>query len=247
MNEATQLISVLKRQLKLQGRTYKDVAVALQLSEPSVKRLFASKRLTLERLSRLSAFVGFTLAELTQEAQSSAPKVAMLTVEQEAQLVSDSTLLLVAVCALNHWSLADIVTVYQLSEVDCLRYLLQLDRLKIIELLPGNRIRLAVTRDFDWLPDGPIRRYFSEQCQSDFINSSFRDSTEHLSFVHGMLSVSAMSELHQELRRLRKRFSELHQESVALPVGMKFGTGLLLAAREWEPRVFSQMRRELAH
>ncbi len=243
MTEASQLISAIKRQLKVQGRTYKDVASALGLSEPSVKRLFASKRLTLERLAQLSAFLGFTLLELAQEAESTSPQIRMLTVEQEAELVSDTALLLVAVCALNHWSMAEILEVYALSETTCLKYLLQLDRLRLIALLPGNRIRLAVARDFDWHPDGPIRRYFREQCQGDFLNSPFQGATESMAFVNGMLSGPALLELQRELARLRRKFSELHEESVKLPLNQRFGTGLLLAIRGWAPTAWNRLRR----
>jgi hypothetical protein len=119
--------------------------------------------------------------------------------------------------------------VYALSETTCLKYLLQLDRLRLIALLPGNRIRLAVARDFDWHPDGPIRRYFREQCQGDFLNSPFQGATESMAFVNGMLSGPALLELQRELARLRRKFSELHEESVKLPlnpnseVGAKMG------------------------
>src|SRR5262249_26298627 len=73
MNEVEQLIATIKRQLKAQGLTYRDVAQALALSEASVKRLFASERLNLDRLAQIAALLGFTLAELTQEAAAALP------------------------------------------------------------------------------------------------------------------------------------------------------------------------------
>lgn len=66
---------------------------------------------------------------------------------QEKELVSDEKLLLVAVC-LNQWEIADIVRAYRLSEAECIQCLVKLDRLRLITLLPGNRIRLNVARDF---------------------------------------------------------------------------------------------------
>ena len=47
-----------------------------------------------------------------------------------------------------------------------------LDRLKFIELLPGNRIRLLVSRAFAWIPDGPIQRLFKSQLSQDFLKSN---------------------------------------------------------------------------
>lgn len=243
MSEISQIVATIKRQLKLQGLTYRDVAAALDLSEPSVKRLFASEQFTLERLVDICSLLGFTLAEIAQEAQDGQRHLRTLSAEQEGELVSDARLLLVAVCALNHWRLIDMVAAYRVSEADCVRYLLRLDRLGLITLLPGNRIRLNVARDFDWLPDGPIRRHFREEGMPEFIAGAFDGSGESLDFAHGMLTESARAKLQDELRQLRARFAQLHEESLAAPLAARRGSGLLLALREWEPAAFAALRR----
>jgi len=243
VTETSQLIATIKRQLKAQGLTYREVAAALHLSEPSIKRLFASKRLTVDRLAQLSHLLGFTLAELAQEVLVAAPRLRTLSADQEARVVSDIKLLLVAVCALNNWSLAEIVSAYRVTEAECIKRLVELDRMGLIKLLPGNRIRLIVERDFDWLPDGPISRFFRNEGQGDFLNSVFAESGETSAFVYGMLTQSALAQLLTELRRLRKRFAELHEEGLSAPLNQKKGTGLLLAMRVWEPRGFTALRR----
>ena len=243
MSEITQLITTLKRELKRQGKTYRDVGAALDLSEPSVKRLFATEQFTLERLVEICGLLGLTLAELAQEAGQGHQRIHTLTASQERELVSDMRLLLVAVCALNHWTMAQMLQAYRLTEAECVQMLLRLDRLELITLLPGNRIRLNVARDFDWLPDGPIRQYFREQGMPEFIDSGFRAQGESLDFVHGMLTESARAKLQGELRQLRARFAQLHEESLAAPLPQRRGTGLLLALREWEPAAFTALRR----
>src|SRR5512145_1718345 len=129
MSEADQLIAALKKQLKSQGMTYRDVARALKLSEPSVKRLFASGRFTVERLVQISNLLGYTLAELSKEAQAGQARLSTLSERQESEVVSDPKLLIVAVCALNHWTLEEIVAAYRVDYAECIKYLLQLDRL----------------------------------------------------------------------------------------------------------------------
>ena len=243
MTQISQIIATIKRQLKLQGLTYRDVAAALDLSEPSVKRLFASEQFTLERIVEICSMLGFTLAEITQEAQNGQRRLRTLSAEQEAELVQDDKLLLVAVYALNHWRLLDMLNVYQLSEAECVQRLLRLNHLQLITLLPANRIRVNVARDFDWLPDGPIRRYFREQGMPDFVAGGFDGNGETLDFVHGMLTDSARAKLQQELRLMRARFAQLHEESLAAPLNQRRGSGLLLAVREWEPSAFAALRR----
>lgn len=243
MSEASQLISTLKKQLKAQGMTYRDVARTLKLSEPSVKRLFASGRFTVDRLVQVSNLLGYTLAELSREALAVQTRLSTLTEKQEREMVSDPKLLLVAVCALNHWTMDEIVGIYHLRAPECIKYLLNLDRLRIIDLLPGNRIRLNVARDFDWRPSGPIRQYFMHRGLNDFLKSGFGGEDEAMTFVHGMFTDGALAQIQNELRKLRQKFAELHEESVSAPLGKRRGLGLLLAMREWEPEDFKKLRR----
>lgn len=243
MTELTQLMETIKRQLKAKGLAYRDVGRALGISEPSVKRLFSTKRLTVERLAQLAGLLEYTLAELLQEAAAAPLQIHTLSKEQEAHLVSEEALLLVAVCALNHWSLSDIVAAYRMTKAECLKHLLVLDRMGMIELLPGDRIRLRVARDFDWLPDGPIYQFFLQQGLGDFIGSKFDHQDETLEFMHGMLTDHALAQLQVELRRLRAKLAALHEESAAAPLAQRRGIGMLLAMREWEPRGFRGLRR----
>ncbi|GMG90205.1 hypothetical protein Cmtc_14250 [Cupriavidus sp. TKC] len=56
-----------------------------------------------------------------EEAAAALPALRRLTREQEAQPVLDRKLLLVAVCALNHWSAEEIITAYQITHAECVK------------------------------------------------------------------------------------------------------------------------------
>jgi len=58
-----------------------------------------------------------------------------------------------------------------------------------------------------------------------------------------MFTDQALAQIQDELRRLRKKFAELHEESLAAPLSKRSGTGLLLAMRAWEPVEFAKLRR----
>jgi transcriptional regulator with XRE-family HTH domain len=243
-SEIVQLVATVKRQLKAQGFTYRDVARSLKVSEASIKRTFANESFTLTRLEQVSRFLGFTLVELLQTAATSVPPLDTLTADQETQLVSDDKLIVVAVCALNHWSLADILSFYDMTKMEAIKRLRTLDRMGLIELLPGDRIRRRAKRDFDWIQDGPIRRYFAEQGLADFIAGHFDPKDESLDFAHGMLTPAAQSELKLELRRLRAKLASLHEQSIPADITEKRGVGVLLALRRWEPIAFVRLRRD---
>ena len=245
MNEISSLIATVKKLLKNRGLTYRDVASALKLSESSIKTIFATKRMTLERLVQISELLDFTLAELIQEATSELKRINTLTADQENLLVSDIKLLLIAVCTLNNWGMSNIVDTYQLTEAECLQRLLILDRLRLIELLPGNRIRLIIARDFDWLVDGPISEFFRTQGQDNFLSGSFLEPDESMTFVHGMFTEVAFTKLKPELQRLRKIFAVLHEESQSAELSKKFSASMLLATRRgWEPAAFNNLRQK---
>ena len=244
MSESSQLITTLKRQLKQQGMTYRDVAQALELSEPSIKRMFASEIFTLDRLVQICNLLGFTLAELSREAESGQRRLSTLSEIQEREIVSDPALLIVAVCALNHWDLDEILNHFVFSKADCIKLLLRLDALRILDLMPGNRIRLNVTRDFHWLTDGPIRKFFNQTGLKDFLDSEFNIENDSFTFVHGMLTEQAMTQAQDELNRLRQRFAELHEASLSAPMSKRYGVGMLMAFRKWEPEVFRKFKRE---
>lgn len=68
MSQTSNLLQVLKKQLRGQGKTYADVAQLLGLSEASVKRLFASQSFSLQRLEQLCDWLQIEFAELMQQA-----------------------------------------------------------------------------------------------------------------------------------------------------------------------------------
>jgi len=243
MSEIAQLVLTIKKRLKIQGVTYRELALELGMSEPSVKRMFATQRFSLDRLVEISSFLGFTLAELAQEAAVTENLLHTLTEAQEAELVSDFKLLLVAICSLNHWTVRDIVAAYRLTEAECIQKLVRLDRLRLLVLLPGNRIRLNVARDFDWRPNGPARRFFREHSLHEFVGADFARDDEMMAFAHAMLTDAALAKVLAEMRKLRQRLAELHEESLASPLAKRRGVGMLLALREWETEAFRELRR----
>ena len=109
MAQTTALVNTLKRTLKAHGKTYADVGRALELSEASVKRLFSHEDFSLERLDRICQLIGIELSELVELMNAEQRQLEQLTVEQEQELVDDKTLLAVAICALNKWTMDEIV------------------------------------------------------------------------------------------------------------------------------------------
>jgi DNA-binding Xre family transcriptional regulator len=243
MSQSSQLIATLKRLLKARNITYAMVGRTLGLSEASVKRQFSQQRFTLETLEAICSMLDIDFAELARDAERGQTRLARLSAAQEAELVASPTLLLLAVCVINHWPFEQIVSTYRLSAAECVQGMLKLDKLGLIQLMPENRVRLKIARDFNWLPDGPIHRFFRSQMQADFLDSPFQQGDELLRFQRGMLSTAAMNRLRVRLERVLQEFADLHEDCVDEPSSERHGVSLLLATRSWEPKAFEALRR----
>lgn len=244
MSQINGLVAELKKLLRSGGWTYARLAQALDMSEANVKRLFASERFTLARLEQVCQLLGLELSDLFQLYGESRVRVTQLTEAQEQQLVADRRLLLVAVCVRNHLSFDDILASYAMAPTECIRHLARLDKLGIIDLLPGNRIKLRIDENFRWIQRGPIETFFTQQVQPDFLRADFTAAGEHRQFIYGLLSEASREVMARKLQVLAQELVALHRQDAPLPLSRKHSTGLLLAMRQLELPAFSALRRE---
>lgn len=247
MNQTAALVDTLKQQLRRHGRTYADVARALELSEASVKRLFAERNFTLERLERICALLEMDLGELVLAMQAQGARLQELSEAQEAEICGDPLLLLVAVCVINGYGFADLVHQYRLSETEAVQQLARLDRLKLIDLLPGNRLRLRIAPNFRWRAGGPIQRFFQEHVAHEFFRSRFDGEDEHLVVLNGLLSRAGNAEWQRRLQRLVQDFNDLCRADANLPMAQRHGTTAVLAVRRWRYGLFERFVRPAGH
>jgi transcriptional regulator with XRE-family HTH domain len=243
MTQTSSLVDALKRALKARGITYAQVARAIAMSEASVKRMFSQESFTLKRFDEICRFGGVDIVDLARAAESKEREISQLTLEQEREIVGNRKLFLAAVCALNQFTFAQILQTYDLTEAELVRLLTRLDRLKVIELAPGNRIRLLVSRTFSWLPDGPIQQFFKTRAQHEFFRSRFDRDGELMLFVNSMLSKSSAAAMIERLKQVANECSRLHEDDVHLPLDKRFGHSLLVAIRPWNIQAFRELER----
>ncbi|MCG8486780.1 MAG: helix-turn-helix transcriptional regulator [Chromatiales bacterium] len=245
MAQTLQLIDTLKRTLKAHGLTYADVAQHLDLSEANVKRLFAKRRFTLERLDQVCQLMELEISDLVQEMneRTGAMAISELSLDQEAEIAGNLELLLVTVCVLNRWTLDEIVARFHISEHRCIQHLAKLDRLRLIELLPKNRVKLLIARNFKWQENGPIQRFFQEKIEAEFFASRFDHVNERLIVMNGMLAESSNQVFQRKMEHLAREFDELNDDDAKLPLDDRDGTTLVIAMRPWSYGLFDDLRK----
>jgi transcriptional regulator with XRE-family HTH domain len=243
MAQATAVIDVLKRELKARGLTYAEVARRIGMSEASVKRMFSERNFTLERLDEICRAAGIEFTELTREFNREEHLLTQLTVRQEAEIVDDPKLFLVAIAVLNLMSFDDMLASYTLTPAELVGLLTKLDRIGVIELLPNNRIKVKVARTFAWIPNGPIQNVF-KQYADDFFASDFSSANETMLLLNARLSQTAQHALLDRLRRVAREFSAQHIEDAGLPLEERPPISLLIACRPWLPRPMQRYARK---
>ncbi len=221
--------------------TYADIARQLEMSEANVKQMFAKNRFSLQRLEQVCQLMQMEMSDLFVLYEASRQRIDHLTEQQEVELVGDEKLLLVAVSVRNHLSFENIVGHYHISETECIRHLAKLDRLKVIDLLPDNRIKLRIDEHFSWLPNGPIERFFEREIQRQFLKSRFRGEMEQRLFHFGLLSDASSHIMIEKMNSLAHEFTESHKQDLKLPLHKRHSQGLMLAMRPWELGIFKSL------
>ena len=241
--QTKRIIDTLKQELRKQGVTYRKVAQELGLSEASVKRLFSENAFTLSRLGKVCGLLNLEIADLIHQMEKNTELTHQLTLHQETELVADIKLLLMGYFLMNKLEFTDIIRIYDISETEGIRLLAKLDRMKIIELQPGNRVKLIISKNFQFIPGGPIQRFYEQKVQTEFFSSSFSGKGEYRTYVSGMFSKQANAEIIRKIKHLAEDTHDLRDESEPLPLEERFGCSLIMAIRPWEVALFDQLRR----
>jgi DNA-binding Xre family transcriptional regulator len=243
MSEQSLIVAELKCALRERGLTYAAVAAKLRLSVASVKRLFSGGDLTLRRVDQICELLETGLADILARARDR-PATRQLTLAQEQEIVSDPKLFLVAWLVINRTPFDQIARSYQFTEREVLRLFFRLDQMKVIELQPGNRVRLLVSRYFSWRPGGPVQRYIHQKLLREFMSSHFVGPQDGFFFHGGAVSEASLGELKLLLRNASRQCAEIIEQDRTPPEN-RHGAAFLLALRPWKYSGFGQFERPL--
>ncbi len=243
MTTSARIIDTLKRELKVRGFTYKALAAKLNLSESAIKHMFSTGNFSLRRLDDVCAVLELDIGDLVDISESHEQKIEQLSEEQELEIMSDMRLLLVAYCLLNYWTFDEIIARYEITPEQGLRYLRQLDRMKFIELQPGDRVRLLIANNFSWRKNGAIEKFFRSRVQKEFFGHDFQDDTSVRIVKNGMLTRKSVLGLIEKLKATGDLFDDTSWEERKLSATERSGTTMVLAIRHWFFEGFRELER----
>lgn len=243
MNQTGQLIDTLKKCLKAKGMTYRQVGRELNLSEASIKRLFSEKTFSVRRLEGICNLLDLNLYELTRLSLNAETGPSELSLRQESALAENPKLIVFFYLLLNGRDPHSIVRDYRISEDESLQFLLELDRLKLVELHPDNKVRLLTQKNIAWRKNGPVVKIHEVRIKKEFLKASFDQADERLRFETGKLSDRSHSLMLKKIGNLFKEYYDLTEIDKTLPPDQSRNTGLLIAFRPWVYSLIDSFKR----
>lgn len=239
---ARALVDGLKATLRAREMTYRDLARELRVSEATIKRDFSRGTFSLLRLDQICACLGIGLNDLMHPLDK-AELVTELSEAQETALASNPKILVVTYLVVNDWKFDEIVAAFDMTESQLIDILLRLDRLKIIEFRPPNRVRKLTARNFSWRNAGPVHQFFLTRFVPEYFESGFAGGTDAFRFVGGTLSPDSAARFRISLERLAAEFETLARQDARLPLARRNGCSAILAVKSWEFSEFKRLRR----
>lgn len=182
------IIKVLRQHLRHQGWTSRRVASHFEIGEATAKRWLAGRGLTLDKLDALAGLCGLTLGELAREAEEPPAGLATeLTLAQEKALSSDIFLAFLFTTILGGNAPDEVARDFNVPDGEMAASLLRLERLALIDRLPGGRVRPLIDRAIIWRKT-PMRALFEEHMKAQFVNMDF--SRENAVYTSEIMKLS---------------------------------------------------------
>lgn len=236
------LFDSLRAHLKARGLTYRQLADGLGLSEPTIKRIFASSDCSIERLDEICEFLQIELKDLIKRTPKKRQLMEQLTERQEVELAANKKLLMVAVCVMSLWPVKDMLSHLTLSRLECTSLLNRLDEIGFIEMQPKQQYRLLVAKDFSWIVGGPIMRLI-KTVSNDFFDHRFEAPGEVLKIINVRVSPAVRESLKARLERIAQEYADQVAVDSHLPLDERPPLSICIAVRTWVPEFLRDLMR----
>ena len=236
-DETALLLATLKRCFKEHGLTYKDVALALSISEASVKRYFAGGTITLAQLQRLCAIIRIGIADLVElSAAGNDQSYKPLSQQQEEGLARSALTSFVFYLIRHGWTAAEIRDELDMDEAEITAQLIRLEKLGLIDLLPANRVRFLTAKFPHWLPGGPIRRQFDRTLKSEFATLDYHAPGVGWELETVKLSRSSQAQLQEMMEDFAHSVRGLAEKDRKLPRDESTWRSILIISKPADPK-----------
>jgi transcriptional regulator with XRE-family HTH domain len=235
------MMEVLRELFRQHGLRFADIAEKLGVTERTVTRWFSADSIETAILQRMCELLGidfFTLCELAAKRRDNRPNHHTLKQEQALAASPLLTYLFVQIC--KGWTAQDFKDDIGIPEAVLVDHLLQLDRLGLIDLLPGNEIRLNTARDMRLIPNGPYARNLNRWLGETFRNPNVDEPNAAWVCDFMKLTPGSRERIERKFRALMQEANDLSDADRRASAAGREWYGLVLVVRPENIRPFSE-------
>lgn len=238
--------------LKGRGLRHEDIAARLDVTVRTVTRWFTADGLDTRILDQLCELAQISFFELCRlAARRAEPRIVELTEEQEQVLADEPLESYLFTRALGGWTAQEMAREVEMPEAMLIEGLLRLQKIGLIDLLPGNEIRLRTESDVEWRPSGPMSRFTNMWLNWALSEVDVSEPGAVWNYDGLKLSAASLAQLRREFRKLLEKARELSDADRRTHAEERDWHVLVLATRplamppirEWQPLSRAPRRR----
>lgn len=207
LNEYRNAIQALKRVLKERKITYRQLGSEIGMTESGIKKIFAAKDGSFQRLVEICRVVGVSIVEIIDDGKI---KSVTYSNEQQAAFLKDPDLFFLYWCLVyERRTFENAKEALGLSEERAFKLARTLDVLKLIRLLPENKIRIPSIKAIRWEGDGEFTQKIYRSWSKNLINSFTKPVSSENEFFqvrYMQMKKSTYQEFLSALKALEEEF-----------------------------------------
>ena len=180
----------------------------LGISERSVNRIFSEGTFTLDRFMKVCELIDISLSDLEKMTKMDIEHWDnSLTIEQEEFFINNFEYMIFYSLLFEYESVKKLAKDYQIDDITIGKLLAQLEKLGLIEWLPGNEAKVILPRKHA-TSDGPLVHEHGKSIIASMVDISINSEKEKDFLLFTLLSKSSqkmmrekMEELYNEMRK----------------------------------------------
>lgn len=171
-------MDAVKAALKRQKLTYAELAKRLELSESGLKKILSATDGSFQRLAQICEVLGLSMRDVLA-GEDLTLDVSFTLAQQEYLAANSVAFRLFWALVYERRPLQEAEKLAGLNGKEVFSVLRKLDQLNLLELLPGNRLRVPAVRPIRWVGDGPLIRKLHREWSAGFVRSVARPVPEY--------------------------------------------------------------------
>lgn len=200
----------LKKALKEQKLTYRDFSQGLGLSESGLKKMLSARDGSFQRLAQMCKFLGLSLSEALAGSVESMREIQYTQKQQEFLTKDPRAFHLFWLLVYERVSVAKALQALDLNETKAFSILRKLDELRLLKLLPGNRVQVPPLQLIRWAGQGPLIEKIYREWSENMIQRVASPSPPPGAFFmirYFKMKPKTLADLNEALHELENEFS----------------------------------------